>query len=273
MEASLFQRLQRELRRVTIDDQELFVAEGDTLLDEDQLAIYAMQREAANAAIAASQIASTAGLGTLSLVEPFAHLLGMTENGKIVRWSSGTVLSYRVIRETFPSGNNYELVVRAMAEATAAWEATCGVEFRHLAELDGVPGLGKEGALFTVRELDAGGAFIAAAFFPNDPVSRRRVVIDPSYYTTAFDQVGVLRHELGHVLGCRHEHIRSGAPPACPDETIFNTLDLTQYDPRSVMHYFCGDVGSKTLEISELDRVGSQKLYGPPLRGFRFVTA
>ena len=128
--------------------------------------------------------------------------------------------------------------------------------------------LGRGGApapLFTVRRLDSQGRFIAAAFFPNDPVSRRLLVIDPSFFTTSFDKVGVLRHELGHVLGFRHEHIRSGAPAVCPGEDTTDTIDLSKYDPSSVMHYFCGSVGDQKLRISDLDREASQRLYGPPL--------
>jgi hypothetical protein len=94
------------------------------------------------------------------------------------------------------------------------------------------------------------------------------VWIDPSFFvpTLPFDRVGVLRHELGHVLGFRHEHIRSGAPPICPDEATHHTIDLTQYDPQSVMHYFCGNVGSKQLAITAVDRAGARLVYGPPDR-------
>ena len=113
--------------------------------------------------------------------------------------------------------------------------------------------------MFVVREFDADGKFIASAFFPNDPVERRRADIDPSYYTTSFDKVGVLRHELGHVLGFRHEHIRNEAPPVCPNEPLWDTKVLTKYDPKSVMHYFCGGVGSNALKISELDRKGARR--------------
>jgi hypothetical protein len=31
-----------------------------------------------------------------------------------------------------------------------------------------------------------------------------------------------------------------------------------------VMHYFCGGVGSSQLAMTELDRLGAQKVYGPP---------
>jgi hypothetical protein len=122
--------------------------------------------------------------------------------------------------------------------------------------------------VFAVREFDASGQFIASAFFPNDPRNRRRVLIDPSFFAAnlSFDRIGVLRHELGHVLGFRHEHIRSGAPPACPDEDVFGAIDLTRYDPQSVMHYFCGGLGTRELRITAIDRNGSRQVYGPPAR-------
>ena len=80
--------------------------------------------------------------------------------------------------------------------------------------------------------------------------------------------LGVLRHELGHVLGFRHEHIRSGAPPGCPDEDVFGAIDLNDYDPKSVMHYFCGGVGNRDLVITAEDRTASQIVYGQPLTEF-----
>src|SRR5690242_12940239 len=107
------------------------------------------------------------------------------------------------------------MVVENIQKAARAWEKACNVVFNYRADLDGSPvGSHLEGVVFPVRELDVGGAFIAAAFFPNDPLERRRVLIDPSYYAPSmrFDPVGVLRHELGHVLGFRHEHIRGCGP-------------------------------------------------------------
>jgi hypothetical protein len=37
------------------------------------------------------------------------------------------------------------------------------------------------------------------------------------------------------------------------------------------MHYFCGGVGTRELAISDIDKVGILKLYGPPLESFSFV--
>jgi hypothetical protein len=274
--SDLFTQLKAGLKRVTIDGEQFWVAEGDTLLDEDQLAVYALTREQIEAARRANATADMAGLGMAGLAElPSPRLVGITQGGRIVRWAPGAVLTYRLARDSFTSQQRYELVRGGMAEATAAWEETCGVKFQHRGDLDSQPGVGAAGAVFVVREFDAGGQFIAAAFFPNDPRNRRRVLIDPSFFAAdlSFDRIGVLRHELGHVLGFRHEHIRSGAPPACPDEEVFGTIDLTQYDPQSVMHYFCGGVGSRELRITAIDRNGSRQVYGPPLSSLQFVEA
>jgi hypothetical protein len=268
--------LGKRLRQTVIDGTTYYVAEGDTLLDEDQLAIYAFQRQKADEARRAAMTADSAGLGLGSLIDQSSRgLLGMTQDGKLVRWQPGLVLTYRVARETFTTDQRYQLSVKSMKEATQAWEDTCGIRFEYKQNLDGQPGPGPAGALFSVRQIDAGGAFIAAAFFPNDPPVRRRVLIDPSFFgeDLRFDRVGVLRHELGHVLGFRHEHIRSGAPAQCPPESLDGVIDLTKYDPQSVMHYFCGGVGSEALKITELDRNGAQRLYGPPLATTEFIAA
>jgi hypothetical protein len=253
-------------KRVTIDGEAFYIVEGDLVLDEDQLAIYTLQQETLKKA-------RLLGISTVAEQPQSEALVGIVQNGKIVRWKEGLVLTYCVLKGTLFSQERYQMVRDHMRRATEDWQKTCGITFEHRAELDDSPGTANPGVLFTVRGIDTGGQFIAAAFFPNDPANRRRVLIDPSYFDPrlSFDRAGVLRHELGHVLGFRHEHIRSGAPPACPDEPLFGTTPLTAYDPRSVMHYFCGGVGSRELGITELDRIGSQKLYGPPFDMFFFV--
>jgi hypothetical protein len=259
-------------RIVLVDDEIFTVVEGDLILDDDQKDLWHEAQAAKNSQFNSRLRAEAVGMGEAALTERGAvpsYLVGIMQDGKLVRWPPGTVLTYSVLLNTFPRREWYEEVVANMQRATAAWEAVCGVQFRYVPELDMSGSVRPQGVLFPVRYISAGGAFIAASFFPNDPTSRRRMLIDPSFFTTSFDHVGVLRHELGHVIGFRHEHIRSGAPAICPHEDTTGTINLTDYDPRSVMHYFCGGVGSKKLEITEVDRIGAQQLYGPPLSTFQ----
>lgn len=286
---SLYERLRNKLRKVDIDGEDLYIAEGDTLLDEAQLEVYAFQKQAVNdfrvfespetAAHMedANYKASEAGLGKIRLSDDTEErgLLGMIQNGKIVRWQPGFALTYCILRRTFPNAQQYEMVKANFKAATAAWEATCGIRFEYKEQLDNSTNTDPSdvGVVFVVRELNSNGQFIAAAFFPNDPAYRRRVFIDPSYYSSnGFDKIGVLRHELGHVLGFRHEHPRPGGPSSCPHEDLEDTTELTEYDSRSVMHYMCGGVGDPELKITVLDKVGAQKVYGPPLEMMSFVS-
>jgi len=267
-------RLQKKLapKRVEVDGEPYWVAEGDLLLDSAQLAEYAHQREIERAQQKLREEAEQLGVGQPA-TPPLAALVGILVGGKIVRWRDGAVLSYTILRNTFADEREYRVVRQAIAEARRDWEEACGVRFRHRASLDDSPTTAVSGVKFTIRKIDAGGRFIAAAFFPTDPPDRRRVLIDPSFFSPnlSFDRVGVLRHELGHVLGFRHEHIRSEAPPNCPDEDIAETINLSDYDPGSVMHYFCGSVGSRELSISETDRLAAQRVYGLSLREYTFV--
>jgi hypothetical protein len=243
-------------KKVQIGASEYYVVEGDLLLDEDELFAYAFQRAAPSEAPAAG------------LTIERSSLVGMTDDQKhLVRWAKGLVLTYAVLKGTFTTDNRYQTVVNAMRRATADWEATCGVAFQHLDALDdGSVPFGGNPPLFVVRGVDSGGLFIAAAFFPTDPPEERQLVIDPLFFgpKLGYNQIGVLRHELGHTLGFRHEHIRSGAPADCPHESLSQTFDFTPYDPQSVMHYFCGGVGTTEMEITDSDREGARMLYGPP---------
>ena len=169
-------------------------------------------------------------------------------------------LHYRVETETFPSADRATAVTEKMREATAEWERacpSCGIHF--VEESDPATTVSWPG--FRVRYHDTHGQYIAVAFFPHQREPDREVRIDASYFTTHFDQVGVLRHELGHVLGYRHEQIRG--IPGCADESG-EWSPLTPYDPHSVMHYFCGGGGSMRLDLTEIDRSGHRSLYGPP---------
>jgi hypothetical protein len=227
---------------------EYYVVEGDIKMTEQEAVAY---------------LAATAAGDTPTQLTP--ELLVNVHRGQPDFYRVGNrKLTYVVDRRSFGTQARYDEAMQAVGSATAEWEALCsecGIDFQHLKEFDDNPPAAK--ANFTVRLLDAGGEFIAAAFFPHDPAPRRLVDIDPSFYTTTFDKVGVLRHELGHVLGYRHEHIRGIAGCFREDNSW---RPLTPYDPRSVMHYFCGGAGNMKLEISQTDRAGHHRLYDLPAK-------
>lgn len=241
-------------------EQRLHVVEGDLLLDDDELVVYAARN-------AKKPLIPSAPLGDSGLV-------GFEAGGRAARWDEGLVLRYSVMRHSFLREADYRLAARNLRRAASDWERICGVRFEHVAEFDDHQDYARpapeidDDLVFTARFHDQEGTLIAAAFFPTHPPMRRKVVFDSSYFRPGlrFNRVGVLRHELGHVLGFRHEHIRSGAPATCPrdgeDVTLFPFGD---YDPNSVMHYFCGDVGDPRLRFSAGDRRGAAELYGPPL--------
>lgn len=240
-------------------EQRLHVVEGDLLLDDDELVAYAARN-------APHPLIPNAPLGDSGLV-------GFETDGKAARWDEGTVLRYSVMRRSFLRESDYRLATRNLRRAASDWERVCGVRFEHVDGFDDHEDIARpapdfrEDLVFTARFQDQSGTLIAAAFFPTQPPPRRKVIFDSSYFREGlrFSRVGVLRHELGHVLGFRHEHIRSGAPAACPDDTEDVTLfPFSDYDPRSVMHYFCGGVGNPRLTFSAGDREGAQQLYGPP---------
>ena len=63
------------------------------------------------------------------------------------------------------------------------------------------------------------------SFFPYHPPERRYMLIEPKFFDPqSYDTVGMLRHELGHMLGWRHERTRTGALAICPDEDMSHTI-------------------------------------------------
>ena len=90
--SNLFNELKSTRKTINIDGETLYVLEGDVLLDETELELYALQQEALNQARA---------LGVPVGRDNSRELLGILINGRIVRWPAGKVLSYAVLRQTF----------------------------------------------------------------------------------------------------------------------------------------------------------------------------
>ncbi len=153
-------------------------------------------------------------------------------------------------------------VVSSMAAATKSWMDAANVKFVYVAAQDANCTSSNNAVLFDVNPVNVRGEYLARAFFPSDSRWGRNILIDDSLFRdTAQEFIGVLRHELGHVLGFRHEHTRPEAG-TCFEDSQFRAL--TPYDSSSVMHYpHCRGTNNWTLPLTALDKQGVAALYGP----------
>ncbi|MBX9579225.1 MAG: hypothetical protein K2X87_02865 [Gemmataceae bacterium] len=261
-----FKKMEAKLPQADIGGKRYFFVEGDLRLDRDQLLFYAGEFDAQAERY---KLAKGGGAGVPLTTGLIANL---NTDGAIVRWNPGATLTYCVLRNTFPTQAEYDAVVANTKAAGAAWSAVCNINFKHDPAQDNgaaaaAPPAGYD---FTVRKANLAPGVIASAFFPDWPVAERHLLIGAPYATTPFNKVGVLRHELGHVLCFRHEHISSQAPAVCKTTEGFTfAYALTNYDPRSVMHYFCGDGSAHdqarmNMEITPSDGAGARVVYPFP---------
>jgi hypothetical protein len=183
-----------------------------------------------------------------------------TSMGADVTWTGLTRfdLSY-CVSDTF--GSRKQEVVDGMNAAALSWSDRTGVRFRHLPEHDANCTAQNTDVVFDVNPVIA--SYFARAFFPDDARAQRNLLISDDAFTTTAggrDFQGILRHELGHALGFRHEHIWS---TTCAGESTTDARLLTEYDVNSVMHYpQCRPVNEGGYRQSETDYRGAVSLYG-----------
>ncbi len=225
-------------------DTGVFITDGDTPF-EDEAGLYAfwLERLSGQQKAVAQQ-----------------SLAIYNVSGTDVKWSSTAArnITYCVSQSSF--GSNYTKVVQAMASAAAAWESVGNVNFVHLSQYDSSCSSRTSGVVFNVRKVSSG-QYLARAFFPNSSRRSREVLIDSSSFTVSapLTLTGILRHELGHTLGFRHEHTRPEAG-ACFEDN--NWRALTSYDAASVMHYpQCNGTGDWSLTLTSKDASGARLAY------------
>ncbi len=203
--------------------------------------------------------ANVANRPAADITEFTVHTVG----GLDAVWSAAEkrALTY-CVSDTF--GARYTRVVADMQAAAAAWEAVADLDFIHVGGEDGRCNAANASVVFDVRPVDHG-QYLARAFFPNEPRFGRNVLIDESSFDLdpngALTLVGILRHEIGHAIGARHEHTRPEAGVCFEDD---NWRGVTDYDAFSVMHYpQCNGMGDWSLRLTDTDKSGVACLYGP----------
>lgn len=198
---------------------------------------------------------------------PNAEFAVMNKQGKDIVWNDSDKkgLKYCIssgAAESGGFGNRYNTVVGAMADATRAWKDVADIDFVHVSQEDTNCTSSNTNVVFDVRPVNLN-MYLARSFFPDDQRAGRNVLIDNSSFELPaggkLSLTGILRHELGHTLGARHEHTRPQSGTCFEDK---DWRGVTDYDALSVMHYpQCNGKGDWSLTLTNLDKNGIACLY------------
>jgi hypothetical protein len=176
------------------------------------------------------------------------------------RWTNAQKLNITYCVST-AFGANHAAVVQAMQTAATDWHLAASVKFVYLSGQDATCDASNPNVIFDVNPV-SGQPYLARSFFPSYARASRNVLIDSSSFGPIgpWTLAGILRHELGHTLGFRHEHTRPEAGVCFED---LNWRPLTVYDSSSVMHYpQCNGTNTGDLVLTPLDKAGAASVYG-----------
>ncbi len=196
-----------------------------------------------------------------------AHGIGTTEQESIVNRVNGQDdvysasqaqnLTYCINKSSF-SSSEYNALVTAMNSATGAWESAAGGGVNFIHDVAADSSCRKNAAFFTIKRVCTG-QYLARAFFPSS--RQKEILVDCSSFSniSPWTLAGVMRHELGHTIGLRHEHTRPESGTCFEDN---NWRALTSYDAASVMHYpQCNGSNNGDLNLTAADKAGVAALY------------
>lgn len=173
-------------------------------------------------------------------------------------WGSRS-FRYAIDVKSFNGREYTTSVLKPLKDAASSWQDVCPeckIRYEYV-DATGSP-VPSDEITFVVRFDPTATGYFASAFFPNAPTAKRYLTISPLWYGMKYASEGVLRHELGHTLGYRHEYV--GHVNACVVEAG-RARRLTEYDAKSVMQFFCGGPGTPGMNLTDRDAAGHKLLY------------
>ncbi|RSL38123.1 hypothetical protein CEP53_015154 [Fusarium sp. AF-6] len=150
--------------------------------------------------------------------------LQIGSSGFISIYAADTTIPYFIDLHSFPTEADARHVADSFWKATQAWNLD-HVRFTRVFIQDA--------AFFSVIHFVGapGDKTLAEAFFPNSPVESRVVKVYDRAFLFPEAMVNIFCHELGHVLGLRHEF-------AAQREMHNPSVCFGYPNPESVMNYF-----------------------------------
>ncbi|APR77316.1 Bacterial leucyl aminopeptidase [Minicystis rosea] len=199
--------------------------------------------------------------------QPGALIVNRRDDGADDRWSETQKMNITYcVSPRF--GARHDEVASAMVTAAADWSRAAEVRFVHRSQEDRTCNSDNENVLFQVVPA-YGTTYNGRSFYPSLATrGMHELFVDLDNVADAAPKTltGVLRHELGHVLGFRHEHTRPEANGLCVERPEWRAL--TPYDARSVMHYNawsrCAGSNEGDYLLTPFDISGARTLYGSP---------
>ncbi|KAK1254556.1 hypothetical protein MKX08_008551 [Trichoderma sp. CBMAI-0020] len=158
---------------------------------------------------------------------------------KIPRWRKGSEIFYVICTESFETPGAAALVSAAMTEAISMWGNVTDVVFREV---------GRDSpATFRIKYKESHNSHddVYAMSFPPKESASSLVVYQPALEDSISSYLAnILAHELGHILGLRHEF-------ALQKERGLHSVRFGSENHQSVMNYFGHP---SKLQVGQQDR-------------------
>jgi hypothetical protein len=146
---------------------------------------------------------------------------------KIPRWKANTTINFAALEQGYPEPEMALLAANKLNEAAEEWNAlNLGVRFAWVEKM-------KDAAFLLSFATQRSPGTLAEAFFPNE-VDLNSLIVYPAAFQPGTVQYlkNIFLHELGHVLGLRHEFA-----PELEKGAGLDSVQVGPRNPTSVMGY------------------------------------